>query len=96
MARSPGTEPTWVGNTPVRDDLHQQDSEGPYISLDGEHPEVDGLWSSPLDGELGPCQESALASGTAHSPPSSDGSPSCCGIFVPSVKMYCVFGVLKS
>lgn len=71
MARSPGTEPTWVGNTPVRDDLHQQDSEGPYISLDGEHPEVDGLWSSPLDGELGPCQESALASGTAHSPPSS-------------------------
>lgn len=63
-----GTVPTWVGNTPVCDDLHQQDSEGPHIRLDGKHPEVDGLRGSPLDGELGPCQESAVAQGTANLP----------------------------
>jgi hypothetical protein len=62
--------PTWVGNAPIGDNLHQQDSEGPHISLDGKHPEVDGLRGGPLDGELGPCQESAVAPGTAnHLPP---------------------------
>lgn len=76
MVGSTGAVPTWIGNTSVCDDLHQQDSEGPHVSLDGEHPKVDGLWGSPLDGELSPCQGGAGAPGTANLPPSARSSPS--------------------
>lgn len=71
MVGRTGTVPTWVGNTPICDNLHQQDSEGPHISLDGKNSEVDGLWGSPFDGELGPCQESVVAPGqpTFHPQP---------------------------
>lgn len=73
--RSTGIVPTWVGNTPICDNLHQQDSKGPHISLDGKHPEVDGFWGSPLDGELGPCQENAAAPGTANLLPPTPSQP---------------------
>lgn len=44
---------TWVGNLPIGDDLVQENSEGPHVRLDSEAAEVDGLWSRPLDRELG-------------------------------------------
>lgn len=46
---------TWVRDPAIGDDLHQQDTEGPDIWLDGEGAKVDGFRSCPLDGELGPC-----------------------------------------
>lgn len=46
---------TWVWDPAVGDDLHQQDTEGPDVGLDGEGAKVDGFRGCPLDGELGPC-----------------------------------------
>lgn len=44
---------TWIWNLAIGKDLHEQNSEGPNIGLDGELPEGDGFRRGPLDWEPG-------------------------------------------
>lgn len=55
-SEKPSTMFTWVRDFPVGHNLVEQNPKGPHVWFDGEGAVVNGLWSSPLNGEFGSCR----------------------------------------